>query len=208
MNIMNTKNLSSINLIRALFLGISLIVTPPSVMADFIDNGTYIYDTSTGLDWYKLTNTVNQSYDSVSQKLSTTLTDWQFATSSQVANLFSEFGLPQENLQPIDSRIASYDSKIVEFASIFEPGYGYFGGFYGKKINNLAYLALAIPDWAIESSTVGDTRYADLVYEGTGSFLVRNDVASVAAVPAPSAVWLFASGLLGLFGLKRRGYAV
>lgn len=60
-----------------------------SVNAALIDNGTYVTDTVSGLDWYKLTQTTNQSYSEVSSQLAAggALAGWSYATGSQLENL-------------------------------------------------------------------------------------------------------------------------
>ena len=58
--------------------------------------------------------------------------------------------------------------------------------------------------WGADTSVVSLGANAYTVTFGTGANVVEVDVQSISAVPVPAAVWLFASGLLGLVSIARR----
>ena len=60
-----------------------------SASATIIDNGSYITDTDTGLDWLKLTETVNESFNDVTSQLVVggQYEGWQYGTVSQFEDL-------------------------------------------------------------------------------------------------------------------------
>ena len=58
--------------------------------------------------------------------------------------------------------------------------------------------------WAADTSVVSLGANAYSVTFGTGANVVEVDVQIISAVPVPAAVWLFASGLLGLVSIARR----
>ncbi len=58
--------------------------------------------------------------------------------------------------------------------------------------------------WGADTSVVSLGANAYTVTFGTGANVVEVDVQIISAVPVPAAVWLFASGLLGLVSIARR----
>jgi len=58
--------------------------------------------------------------------------------------------------------------------------------------------------WVADASVVSLGANAYSVTFGTGANVIEVDVQIIPPVPVPAAVWLFASGLLGLVGIARR----
>ena len=60
--------------------------------ASLINAGTYMSDTSTGLDWLDLTASLDMSYDYVSSQLGPggAFAGWQYATVAQVETLWTD----------------------------------------------------------------------------------------------------------------------
>lgn len=93
-------------------------------------------------------------------------------------------------------------SDDVDFGSGFAPGARYFDGefqefefFYEETIGSTTYGV-----GLFEEFEIGEDNIDMPVVIHTG--LINVDF--VSAVPIPSAVWLFGSGLIGLIGLARR----
>ena len=76
--------------ILALTLGSTLGLSPAK--ATLINDGTYVDDTTTGLDWLDLTQTTNLSYNTVSSELGTTFAGWSFATIAEVGYSITPVG--------------------------------------------------------------------------------------------------------------------
>jgi hypothetical protein len=74
------------------------------------------------------------------------------------------------------------------------------GKFVNGATNNLAGLSLAV---FVESSTSMILLFGD----GLGDSDYDDMMIRVSAVPLPAAFWLFGSGLVGLFGMRKRAKA-
>lgn len=57
----------------------------------FIDRGTYTTDTTAGLDWLDVTQTVNKSYNDVTSLFATDLNGWRYATHDDFVTLIGHF---------------------------------------------------------------------------------------------------------------------
>lgn len=187
-----------------------------------------VRDTTTNLEWLKLTETTGMTYGAVSGQLGTggSFEGLRYATNAEVINLFSDyFGIA---LGPSDyyGETPAYLDPGVRLASE-ALGTGVSGGtdeFSGPNANYIliGYTGEAMTD---ESQFVlgARTRWSDTDYFSArdplplyaafyatdtsfdlvrGSYLVRT-----AVVPLPAAAWLFGSGLLGVMALTRRKVA-
>lgn len=113
---------------------------------------------------------------------------------------------------------SGYNQTGGQFGQLF---YNELGGTAGNNIPNTANFTneqvwaywLGKEDASNPDGAWGFSTYSGYQYDGTtilkGDQLYAWAVSpgQVSAVPIPGAVWMFGSGLLGLLGLKRRGYA-
>ena len=182
--------------------------------AAIVDNGTYT--TVDGVDWLDLTATAGMSYNDVSAQLGSggTLEGWSYASRAQVEGLWTAFGGDQayyngwstQNNGVFDALAPLFGDLHCQHAACL-PGQGYS---YWLTADNAdpdsTWAALSSDDQAFTHSAsydyftpTGLTLTPSQVNADVGSALVR-----ISAVPVPAAVWLFITGLLGLFGVARR----
>jgi hypothetical protein len=72
-----------------LSLSLGIVFTSHATLTGVIDNGTYLSDTNTGLDWLDVTATVNMSYSDVSTQLGAggLFEGWRYATAAEFGTL-------------------------------------------------------------------------------------------------------------------------
>ena len=179
-----------------------------------IDNGTYTTDDVSGLEWLDLSITKGKSINEVAGQYPTTTaihppagsySDFRFATSDEVQELYLNIGIELIHRQEIDPILVytafDYLGLTVEYRDrytilhqvgqvIMDEGLTHS---MGVRIDT---LRLDNPE-ALVDTTPRDFDYKN---NGIGVFLVRG----AHVVPIPSAVWLFGSGLIGLVGFARR----
>jgi hypothetical protein len=191
-------------LISLMLLGLSI----SSVNASLVDNGNYITDTVTGLDWSDFTRSWNKSYS----QAATDNSGWRHATNSEVEGLFgvlfdgyfdtNSAGFSSE----FDTEYADHSADVSAFESLFGwenvSGERRAYGFYSDE-NNLIRLM------GTRNTSSGSYIFGlNLIYDyspgnansGIGSYLVRD----LSPVPVPAALWLFGTALIGLVGMSRR----
>jgi len=80
-------------LLKKLGVGFILLTMYQSVNATFIDNTSFTTDTSTGLDWLDVTETVGLSYEHVSSQLGEggMFAGYEYATADQIKQLFTNW---------------------------------------------------------------------------------------------------------------------
>lgn len=107
---------------------------PRSALADsFVNDGTYVDDTTTGLNWLNLSQTLNQSAAQVQTELNA---GWQVATTAQVTQLFSTLGLFTTQYSGAGYNLwfsttgAAYGNS-VNAQMLFGPAYYQVGSNYG-----------------------------------------------------------------------------
>jgi len=190
----------------ASFLLIGIFSVAHGDQSDFIDNGIFTTDSSTGLDWLDLTETSGRSWEDVHydvhdysdreiNNVFSVSDGWRIASTVEVLALtinwagnapytLTQYGLPRESTYDLVLYPTGTFDGLVD---LLGGGTGHtrrqtcasFGN--GYVIGNDDYLNC--------SST--DTRHS--------TFLVRT-----AAVPEVDSIYLLAFGLLGLFGAARR----
>ena len=81
------------------YLGVLALMLSLNANATLIDNGSYITDTISGLDWLKLGSTYGKSYEQVSDEISTggQLEDWQYATAIEWEQMLFGQGVTPKN---------------------------------------------------------------------------------------------------------------
>ncbi len=178
--------------------------------AAFTDNGTFLSDSSSGLDWLDVTASINRSYNDVSSEfgLGGDFEGWQYASGTQFETLVSNWVLYTINPAPTPTIHA--DGEITGLiaalgATDWGTGWAYTDGMIDEHNHAAVVWRARLSDNNIMGSEEEKTspRWASGGLAGSGadvgSFLVRTSV-----VPIPAAVWLFGSGLLGLIGYSKR----
>lgn len=177
--------------------------------------GAITRDTESGLDWLDLTMTVNRSYVDISSNLATEFIDFRYATREEVFTLFRHAGIPDIN---VPETVENY-APVTALMNLVGVTYTYSGG--GLPLVEASGQAQAIPpQWQNqpniprahlvtgthpylvpmgEANTIDGTLSASQAYVGVGSWLIQTT-----PVPPPSALLLFGSGLLGIFGFGRQ----
>jgi hypothetical protein len=220
-------------LAAAIFLAIaSSTVSAALVSVDWMNPGDKLItrDTSTALDWLKLTETSNRSYNDVSTQFGSggDFEGMRYASSQEVIDLYLNNFLidlsPGTSIDPI----AGYDSNIATAAfwlgNIFkasdpDPTVYPFGvlGITAEDWNASGYLPVSPEDAHVR---MGAYQYRDndtlppgnvSIYNPQGEYYQYDTNMQVfygsylvSNIPLPASVWLFGSGLLGLAGISRR----
>jgi hypothetical protein len=182
--------------------------------AIIVDNGTYT--TVDGVDWLDLTATAGMSYNQVSAQLGPggTFDGWTYATGAQVEGLWTAFGgdaayyngWSTQNNGLFDV-IAPLMGDLHCAINACSPGEGYSYWLTADVAPSGWHVAAQTYDLASQTGTATydwfntdeEERSLTDARTDTGSALIRTS-----AVPLPAAVWLFGTGLLGLFGVARR----
>lgn len=172
--------------------------------AALIDNGTYITDTDTGLDWLDLAETTGQS--SINALFNNP--DYRHATISEVADVFAKlFPNYSGNHYGQDFRLNVNTADIVNFISLFglTSSYSESNGIVKDDSSDWKYVgAYRTTNDSINRvyGPAGTLNYNHIAAGGFGYGYYM--VHETSTVPLPPAVWLFGSGLLGLVGMARR----
>ena len=186
---------------------------------DIVDNGLFTTDTISGLDWLDVTATQGLRYDQVSSNMTEggRFYGWRYATSSELNTLFHNAGG--------DSSIqgSSFQHEGVTDSLVLLLGNNY--ELYCRISSEPCSLTLSYTWGILADAATQFTHYTGLLFDSDpfqadpdyfssnhdtstqdqrlGSYLVRQ---SIAAVPIPSALFLFSSGfivLLSLFIIKK-----
>lgn len=190
--------------------------------ADWLSPGDalMVRDTTTGLEWLKLTETAGLSYAQVSTQFGAggSFAGLRFATNTEVLALFGDYfgislaaGMFREVPAYLDPGVRLASETLGDGVSggtdpVSGPNANYrLVGFTGNTMLDGSPFALgAVTRWSdTDYYTVKDPLAAWDIYAGDfdwiGSYLVRP-----AAVPVPAAAWLLGSGLALLAGFARR----
>ena len=189
--------------------------------AALIDNGNWITDTETKLDWLKLTNTINESYDYVVDNMDQgeEYFGWQYAVSSDFNQLLDNVGgsmncfsyycgqsILNNGLFADLVNLIGDTKEQYEFSTQTDSYTGWTNGIIGDtQLNNSNYhrVAMISPGNAyFDYAHTFDATIANFVgLESGGSYLIRNHI----AVPEPSILALLFTGLFGLGMVSRKG---
>ena len=193
------------SMIKKALLGLCLSVGLSSAHANIIDLGNTTHDTSSGLVWLDLTETIGQSFQDVSSQFSAgSLFDgYRYAEMTEVENFYNnhlsaggtliefmdmigitlEWSVPARNYLEMYS-IGFVDSSADPLGNIHSTygNYWYSNGVYSEDP-----VFGQVADWYLPNERA----------EGVASFLVTS------AVPAPAALPLALLGL-GMIGVAYR----
>jgi len=191
--------------------------------AEIVDNGTYITDNSTGLQWYKFradqsaygvftdpNSTVGMKFsDVISPSSVFSQAGWKPATIDQVAALWLRFGWSGvkyrtgPNPNP-DSGLTDAVGGFLGYTYGFDYGYsGAFRDVIGLAVDTSAASGLVQAELMISdrdhdylylNNTINSSDYS---WFGTGTYLVRE-------VPLPSTLCLLGVGLVALGVARKR----
>ena len=180
---------------------------------------TLTLDEETGLQWLDLTETDNLSYDFVVSQLGLggQFEGFRYATTAEVSTLYDHAGLVQGfniaegvNDAAINDLLALLGTTQDDNSTTGSIGFtgdsivvdGNVRQLVGRFEINYDPDKFAIDPLITSEVVVGST---DLPGVSRDPSKTGNDFGSfLVAVPVPSAVWLFGSGLLGLVGIARR----
>ena len=184
-----------------LAIAVTTLVLSTNVNATFIDNGDYISDAGTGLDWMDVTTTQNQSYDYVFSQLGSggIYEGWRYALHGEVRSLYDG---PEGNYANPDW----YTALGITGTQINSDGttdWDYVEGIY----NGVSSWTGA--DWRTIGFTTTTLNFygdipADVAYASLGSWLVRDSIDSTSiSVPEPATFALMSLGLVGICFSRR-----
>ncbi len=108
------------------YLGLLALMFSLNANATLIDNGDYITDTNSGLDWLKLESTYGKSYNQVSGEISSggQLEGWQYATAIEWEHMLFDQGVTPKNSCSNGSNFCGFvdgisDSEMLDLIYLF-----------------------------------------------------------------------------------------
>jgi hypothetical protein len=183
-----------------------------------IDNGTYLTDPASGLDWLKLTQTLGQSYNTVAGQMDPgeTYAGWRFATAVEFNSLVEHYTGGDPNFDPnttghflwpnvdLDGLVKSIGvTSSFTVYPIAEASLGLLGDSSSPSGYHFVGRILDIETQDATWTDRTNPYYTTLEPDGAGlvgAFLVRS-------VPEPTTLALFGLGLAGLGAVRRKKLA-
>lgn len=202
------------------YFGLLALIFSLNANATLIDNGDYITDTNSGLDWLKLDSTYGKSYDQVSGEISSggQLEGWQYATAIEWEHmLFGQGATPKYSCSN-GTNFCGFvdgisDTEMLDLITLFGDAQSSPNQYYPYP-TSVGFLADINP-------ATNDHQTAMFIYDGAKPYdvvLMANTVASsylqttgingswlvrATAVPEPSSLALMILGL-GAFSLRKK----
>lgn len=172
-----------------------------------VDNGVVTTDTSSGLNWLDLSESLGLSYDYVSSQFGSggDFVGYRHATRDETEDFFANAGIVgvtngynDFNYQPI------LDLAALLGTPLNPPTTGVRGVFDEFLTSNNTYSTW-VP-LVNHTNLTGVIGYSNSTPDSSGS-TTGHFLVSVSPVPVPAAVWLFGTALLGLVGFSKRRQA-
>ena len=197
------------SMIKKALLGLSLSVGLSAAHADIIDLGNQTHDTSSGLVWLDLTETIGQSYLDVSSELGAggLYEGYRYANTSEVKDFYLNYAATGGNVAGFVDLVG----QTLEWAVPASEWYEWLSiGYVGDDTNdpyggvawtyaNYWYDEGVYGEWA-PSGELDDFTTVDDRLDYVGSFLVMSPVPAPAALPMA----LLGLGLIGVAYRKRK----
>ena len=187
--------------------------------ASIIDNGTYTTDTTSGLDWLDITETLFKSYNEIyAYGTYSKFKGWRYASGKEFNLLIKNAGGVIANEYNFNYQEEVLNVSVIDviqhlLGGAFMSGSGVMittGLLSDSTADGQHYTALLINNdieiTSLDSSVArASTYYASSGIHNTGSFLVRNTsyIPPPSFISEPSTLVLFGLGLAGL-GFSRR----
>lgn len=195
---------------RNVAIAIAITLFGPPALAIQIDHGSYIEDTGTGLDWLKLTETLNISFGdrATIPELSA---GWRYATQEEVGSLYQEFGaLPANYNIFYDPASASAAESMLNlfgrtYVDVADSWFDYLWGVIEEGASPTAVITPWVgweddePSGIFALNSILTVYAPDYSDPALGHWLVRD-----AQVPETSAALILGAGLIGLSLIRYR----
>ena len=200
-------------LIQSILLTICFSTTTQAALieADWVaaNDTALTFDSATGLEWLDITTTAGLSYNEVAAELGAggAYEGFSFASSQQVAGLFSAVGLGEiPNVLEFLGGGEEIQTLLGYWGVTWYLGTGERTEFLTSNTTGLLpgehftgrLFWLEVGDTGVTAEYLA--RADDYANPTIGSALVR----TASPVPVPASFWLLASGLVGLFGFLRK----
>ncbi len=185
----------------------ALLCSVTQAQAALIDNGTYITDTNSGLDWLEMSFTKGRSYNQVVTDTDGGIFDeWSIATELEVFTMFSSLmGFNTTNDAFGGPSYSSTSSTFNQLENLFgqtrHSGNGFWAHFLDDGSGNTSGVVFST-NGVIFYSPNGFSSPSSQ-YPSIGTFLVRPSGQQAPAVSAPSALLLMGLSL-AFFAARRR----
>ncbi len=188
--------------IQKLGLAAAVLFLSTTSNAALVGNGIYTLDTATGYTWLDVTETTNCSYSVMSTGgmcNGTDLSVWNFATQTDVYELWGNAGISIENSTTYTVANTSEIDNLMDLVGITVINTNTFYGVNGYVSSSTDQILQLF----VKDGTSRDYAFTLLnsPYSVVGGWFYRTDISNV---PVPAAAWLFGSGLLGLIAVARR----
>lgn len=173
-------------------------------------------DTDTGLEWLDVTLSVNRSFLDVSGELGAggDFEGFRYASVDDLLTLFTNAAIPNVNNYSAANVGPAQALAILLGATGFQDAFPETVGFTGTS-NTPGTRVVALIDYVVSinggvttdvygaTATTNSDESMALLGDNGGSWLLR-DASLPAPVPLPGAIWLFFSGMLAVFALRRQ----